>query len=129
LNRRGNPEGILEPKQSRKKYCTTFFDKPFPISGCPSFSDFLFEGFSEFGGRAIVRRGIKKRGRKEQKNRAKERGGMEKNRPASISILYSYYDEVPAKVLETRQNVIPDKRSAIRNPGFSASSEFRLSPE
>ena len=54
---------------------------------------------------------------------------MEKNRPASISILYSYYDGVPAKVLKTRQNVIPDKRITIRNPGFSANSEIRLSPE
>jgi hypothetical protein len=37
--------------------------------------------------------------------------------------------ELLAKLLKNKEVVIPGKRSATRNPGFSNSSGFRLSPE
>jgi hypothetical protein len=37
--------------------------------------------------------------------------------------------ELLAKLLKNKEVVIPGKRSATRNPGFSSSSGFRLSPE
>jgi hypothetical protein len=37
--------------------------------------------------------------------------------------------EVLAKLSKTGEVVIPGKRSATRNPGFSKNSGFRLSPE
>jgi hypothetical protein len=39
------------------------------------------------------------------------------------------YLELLAKLLKNKEVVIPGKRSATRNPGFSSSSGFRLSPE
>jgi hypothetical protein len=48
---------------------------------------------------------------------------------AFVKLFFPRYLEPLAKLLKNKEVVIPGKRSATRNPGFSSSSGFRLSPE